>query len=162
MSENTTETSAPQEGAEQQHDPETFDAEYVAKLRKEAAKYRTEAKANADAAKRLADIEQASKTEAERTAERITALERQLAEANTTALRASIASTYNIAAEDRDLFLTGTDEETLTVQAKRLAARESELKQNGNHVPAEGRNPSSEDGQLDRTFVRNLFAAAKE
>src|SRR5699024_8202285 len=48
----------PQEGEEtdqQQRDegnPETFDADYVKKLRQEAAKYRTEAKANADAAKK--------------------------------------------------------------------------------------------------------------
>ena len=52
---NTTETATaeqPQEGAE----VKTFDAEYVDKLRKEAAKYRTEAKDNADAADKLAKI----------------------------------------------------------------------------------------------------------
>ena len=51
----------PQEGGEQE--PKTFDAEYVTNLRKEAAKYRTEAKA---AAAELEKQRQASMTEAER------------------------------------------------------------------------------------------------
>ncbi|MCB0916872.1 MAG: hypothetical protein KDC23_14435, partial [Actinobacteria bacterium] len=48
----------PQEGADGER--KTFDAEYVAKLRKEAAAARVEAKANADAAKRLAEIDEKS------------------------------------------------------------------------------------------------------
>lgn len=59
-------------------EPKTFDASYVAKLRQEAAKYRTEAKENASAAKRLAEIEEASKSEAQKAAERLAALEDQV------------------------------------------------------------------------------------
>lgn len=44
----------------------TFDADYVKQLRSEAAKYRTEAKSNADAAKRLAELEAASATDLEK------------------------------------------------------------------------------------------------
>ncbi|MEQ7847729.1 hypothetical protein [Nocardioides kribbensis] len=51
----------PQEGGEQE--PKTFDAEYVANLRKEAAKYRTEAKA---AASELEKQRQASMSEADK------------------------------------------------------------------------------------------------
>jgi hypothetical protein len=51
----------PQEGAEQE--PKTFDADYVANLRKEAAKYRTEAKA---AATELDKFRQASMSDAEK------------------------------------------------------------------------------------------------
>jgi hypothetical protein len=51
----------PQEGAEQE--PKTFDAEYVANLRKEAAKYRTEAKAHAS---ELEKVRQASMSEQEK------------------------------------------------------------------------------------------------
>lgn len=68
MSETTAETTAteqPQAGTEQP-ETKTFDADYVEKLRKEAARYRTEAKANADAAKRLADLEEQSKSETEK------------------------------------------------------------------------------------------------
>ena len=160
MSEDTTAAPEPQEGTEQ--DTETFDAEYVAKLRKEAAKYRTEAKANADAARRLAEIEQASKTEAERTTERITALEQQLAEATRAAIRSDVAAKYGIAPEDRDLFLTGADEDTLVAQAQRLAQREADRKKQGNVAPREGNNPTPGTGDKDglRDFTRNLFGAA--
>jgi hypothetical protein len=106
--------------------PESFDAEYVAKLRKEAAKYRTEAKANAEAAKKLAEIEDASKTEQERQAARLAELEDEAKRARSEALRFKIASKFGVSDEDADLFLTGTDEETLTKQAERLALRNEE------------------------------------
>ena len=72
MSEQSTEAASPEtvenpaeqkppEGAEQE--PKTFDADYVANLRKEAAKYRTEAKAK-DA--ELEKFRQASMTESEK------------------------------------------------------------------------------------------------
>jgi hypothetical protein len=111
----------PQEGTEPE--PESFDAEYVAKLRKEAAKYRTEAKANADAARKLAEIEEANKSEQQKLAERLAELEREADQARAEALRFKIASKFGVSEEDAELFLTGTDEETLTRQAERLAAR---------------------------------------
>lgn len=52
----------PQEGATEQ-EPKTFDADYVANLRKEAARYRTEAKKASEA---LEQQRQASMTEAEK------------------------------------------------------------------------------------------------
>lgn len=113
----------PQEGTEQAEDAKTFDADYVAKLRQEAAKYRTEAKANAEAAQRLAEIENANKSEAEKAAERIAQLEKDAASARAEALRFKVASKHGISDEDADLFLTASDEETLTKQAERLAAR---------------------------------------
>ncbi|MCL2490757.1 MAG: hypothetical protein FWF36_08590 [Propionibacteriaceae bacterium] len=54
---------------------QSFDADYVKKLRDEAARYRTEAKANANAAKELAALRDAQKSEAEKTADRIKSLE---------------------------------------------------------------------------------------
>lgn len=96
------------------------------------------------------------KAEGARTAEeRLAELEQRYSEAETRALRASIANAHNIAPEDRDLFLTGTDEETLTAQAKRLAERESERKRNGNHVPAEGNNPRPNEDPR-RTMLREM------
>ena len=69
----------------------TFDAEYVGKLRQEAARYRTEAKANADAAKRLEQIE-ADKAKADQTAaEREAAAEQRAAAAEGRALRLDVA-----------------------------------------------------------------------
>lgn len=54
---------------------EVFDADYVAKLRREAADYRTKAKVNADAAKRLAQLEDANKSETEKLTDRAAAAE---------------------------------------------------------------------------------------
>lgn len=54
--------------------------------------------------------------------------------------RLRVASAHGISVEDAELFLTGTDEETLVAQAKRLADRES-LSRNrtGAVSPNEGR-----------------------
>lgn len=153
------ETDAAQVQETEQPKPDSeksFDAEYVDKLRKENARYRTEAKANADAAKKLAEIEAANKTEAQKTADRIAALEAEAQRAKSDALRSRIAAANGISAEDADLFLTGDDEDTLTRQAKRLADRDKAVKQGGNHVPTEGKTPTQAGG--DAAFVRDLFA----
>ena len=87
--------------------------------------------------------------------DRIKDLESKFAATEARALRAEIANAHGITAEDRDLFLTGTDEETLTAQAKRLAERESSKKRS-NHVPAEGNNPRPAADE-SRETVRGLF-----
>ena len=87
--------------------------------------------------------------------ERLAELEKRYADAEARALRANVANAHGISAEDRDLFLTGTDEETLTAQAKRLAERESERKKRSNHVPREG-NPPTVTGDDRRDFLRRL------
>lgn len=55
-----------------------FDADYVRKLRAENAKWRTEAKAGAEAQKRLAELEDSKKTDEQRNTDRIAALEAEL------------------------------------------------------------------------------------
>lgn len=80
------------------------------------------AKANADAATRLAEIEESQKTEAQRLTDAKTAAEAETATARTEALRWRIAAKHGISDEDADTFLTGTDEESLTKQAERLTA----------------------------------------
>lgn len=87
--------------------------------------------------------------------DRLAELEKRYADAEVRALRANIASEYGIGAEDRDLFLTGNDEESLTAQAKRLADRESDKKKRNNHVPNEGSNPQAPSDDR-REFVRRL------
>ena len=88
--------------------------------------------------------------------ERIAALEKQLQETSREALRRRVQAAHGIADEDADLFLTASDEETLTAQAKRLAERTSERKQSNNVVPREGNTPSSpESAELET--VRGLF-----
>lgn len=92
-------------------------------------------------------------------------LREQLTATKTEATRASVAARFGISTEpgtdgsksDAELFLTGSDEETLVAQAQRLAAREAERKQNGNHVPREGQPPSNGKTSDLRTFAQNLF-----
>ena len=113
-------------------------------------------KAKAD---RLAAIEAANQTEAEKAAARVAELEAEVASTRRDSMRLKIAAEHGITeADDIDLFLTGTDEETLTRQATRLADREADRKKNGNHVPGEGRNPASAEGEGLQT-VRALFGA---
>lgn len=122
MSEITPEkaTEQPQEGEQDQ--AETFDADYVAKLRKEAAKYRNEAKANAEAAKRLAEYEDAQKSAEERAAAREAAAEKRIAEAEARAARRDIAIEHRLSPEDAALLDNLTDEDAMQALAARLAA----------------------------------------
>ena len=91
-------------------------------------------------------------------------LEAKHAEAEARALRSDIATKHGISAEDRDLFLTGSDEATLTAQAKRLAERIADQKKNGNRAPKEGATNNNRDDAKDgmREFTRNLFGRAAE
>ena len=121
----------PQDG-----EPKTFDADYVAKLRQEAAKYRTEAKANDEARKELDQIKEAQKSDAEKANDKLTNETRRANEATALALRYKIALVKGIAIEDADLFMTATDEDTLNKQADRLAQRTPERKPG--HIPTQG------------------------
>jgi hypothetical protein len=91
--------------------------------------------------------------------ERIAALEREVETTRREALRRRVQAAHGINDEDADLFLTGTDEESLTKQAQRLAARETERKNNGNHVPREGNNPQRASDPM-REFARQVFERA--
>jgi hypothetical protein len=88
--------------------------------------------------------------------ERLASLESELTTAKATALRSDIAAKHGISAEDRDLFLIGTDEATLTAQAQRLAERVADRKKQGNYAPKEGTAPGSPEEPL-RDFTRKLF-----
>lgn len=138
-------------------EPKTFDAEYVEKLRKENAKYRTEAKANADAAKRLAGIEEAQKTEAEKAADKVRQLEGEVEAARRESLRYRVASEFGISGEKAELLLTGSDEETMRKQAEALKAATNERVKSGNHVPKEGTTPTEPPEDELRAFTRQLF-----
>lgn len=102
-----------------------------------------------------------AKAEGAKTAEeRMAELEKEIAATKHEALRRRAQAAHGISDEDADLFLTGTDEESLTAQAKRLADRESERKKQNNVSPREGINPKPERNGDEREFVRTLFARA--
>ena len=143
-----------------------FDKAIQARIARERAKFADYDQLKSAAAK-LADIEEAQKTESQKLLDRITAAEKKVADAEqrakdaeTKSLRSDIATKFGISAEDRDLFLTGNDEATITAQAKRLADREVDRKKQGNVAPKEGATKNNGDGSDRelREFARNLFA----
>jgi hypothetical protein len=118
-----------------------------------------QAKANAEAAKRLAEIEEANKTEAQKAADRLAAAERDAAAARSEALRLRVASKHGISDEHADLFLTGADEASLNRQAEALIALRQEQKKQGNHVPREGSYSTATDND-ERATARAIFGGS--
>ena len=145
---------------------EEFDAAVQAAVTAEVEK--TAAKIRADERKKVgekfADYDDLkAKAEGAKTAEdRLTELEKSLEKANREALRRRVQAAHGISDEDADLFLTGTDEDTLAAQAKRLAEREAERKKKNNVSPREGTHQQSQSEDELREFTRNLFAAADD
>lgn len=138
------------------------------RLDRERAKFKDYNDLKAKAAK-LDDIEQANLTELEKANGRITTAEKERDTAKAEALRLRIAVTHNISLEDADLFLTGTDEETLTAQAKRLSDRaaeqanaEAERKKKHPIVSKEGTSTTTQTTteEDDREFARTFFRGA--
>ena len=152
MSEQQTGAPAPDAPtADAPKEPATFTQAEVDRIVRERVQRERAKFADYDDLKAKAD---ASKTLDERLAE----VEKRAASAEARALRSDIAAEYGVSAEDRDLFLTGADRETLEAQAKRLAARESDRKKQGNVAPKEGASHGSGADNSDmREFTRNLF-----
>lgn len=126
------------------------------RLDRERAKFADYKDVKAKAA-RLDEIENANRTEAEKHAARVLELETELTNTRAESMRLRIATEHGITdSDDISLFLTGTDEETLTKQAKRLADREADRTNNGNHAPREGAVPPSRD-KSELETVRGLF-----
>ncbi len=131
------------------------------RVKRTEAKYADHKDLKAKAA-RLDEIEQANQTEAQKAEKRIADLEAELSKLSRNSTRLKIASEHGITdADDIDLFLTGTDEETLTRQAKRLSERNADRKKNANRVPREGSNPTNGPVKSDlREFTRGIFGEA--
>jgi len=118
------------------------------------------AKENSAAAKRLAEIEEAGKTEAQKAADRIAQAEAEVASVPAKVaeqLRDSLVDLGVVSAEDKVL-LTASDPETLLAQIQRLGVRTEDRKKNGNRAPLQGRttNQPGNDESL-REFTRSLF-----
>lgn len=150
----TTETGSEVEGKQEQTFTQADVDKLVSKVRGEERRKASEKFADYDDLKTKAD---GAKTVEQQLAD----LQGQLSASNARALRSDIAAKHGISAEDRDLFLTGTDEDTLTAQATRLAAKETDRKKNGNVAPREGETKKTGDAKTDmREFTRGLFGDA--
>lgn len=156
MSDQATEPSATDATDQQQQASETKPTETVDFWKQKAREQERRAKENAAAATRLRELEDAQKSDAEKQADRVRQLEAERDNARRDVLRFKVASQYGITGEDADLFLTASDEETLTKQAERLAGRAEAQAKRGNHVPREGTTSSHVDTD-EREAVRTLF-----
>src|SRR5690606_24941791 len=115
-------TEAPQIDQQSTDEPAQEDVDWKA----EARKWEKRAKANAAAAKRLAEIEEAQKSEAEKAAERLAKAERAAAEAEARALRRDIALEYKLSKDDAGLLDAVSDEDAMRRLAERLAGQAAE------------------------------------
>lgn len=148
MSENEG-TSTEESGEPQQSLPQSEVDKIVAKVRAEERRKASERFKDYDELKVKAGEKQTLE-------ERIAEMEQRTAQAVATALRSDIAAEFGISKEDRDLFLTASDEDTLRAQAKRLADRDAERKKKSPHVPKEG-NVTNPNDNGEREFARQLF-----
>lgn len=106
----------------------------TARVDRERSKFADYDDLKAKAAK-LDEIEEANKSEIQKASDRAAAAEDRATKAESAALRLRIAAKHGISDEDADLFLTGTDEASLTKQAERLAGRAADQAKKGTQVP---------------------------
>lgn len=127
MSEQTPEAAPATETPEANPTPETTTpaaeqpkpAETVDFWKQKAREQEARAKSNAEAAKRLAEIEDSQKTEQQRILERQAAIERERDEARAEGLRYKAAATHGISEDYFDLLGTG-DEDAIATRAERV------------------------------------------
>lgn len=134
---------ADQAGDEKQ---DTFDRAYVEKLRKEAAKYRNQAKELEPLAQKMRELEESQKTDLEKARERIAQLEADAAAAKTQALRAKVAAANGVPV---DLLPGEGDEDALTAAAKALVAWANEHNPEKKPMP-ESNAAGREAGESDK------------
>ncbi|MFF1531518.1 hypothetical protein [Cellulomonas sp. NPDC058312] len=110
-------------------------------------------------AARADELEDAQKTESEKTADRIAKAESEAASVPSKvadALRTHLVALHGIEAEDAELFLTANDPELLQKQVDRLVGQSGKRKKS-NFVPREG-NTSTAGASDERSFVRDFFS----
>ncbi len=156
MSEQTAEATTNE--AEATTEQQTKPTETVDFWKQKAREQEKRAKDNATAAKRLADIEDAQKSESEKVAERLAKADAEVATVPSKvadALREHLVALHEIDKDDAELFLTATDPELLLKQVTRLVGQSGKRKTNT--VPREGQTSSTSGTDEEREFVRGLF-----
>ncbi|MGW4124760.1 hypothetical protein [Nocardia sp. NPDC004711] len=131
----------------------------LSKSKEFARTWEKRAKDNAGAAKELAEIKDAQKTETERTADKLAEAQREVDSIPAKvadSLREHLVELHGIAEEDAELFLTGETPELLLKQIKRLT-EQADKRPKKNHVPREGRQTIQPGSDDERETVRALF-----
>lgn len=129
----------------------------------EARKWEQRAKENLSAAKRLAEIEEASKSELQKAQERAEAAEKTAARYQSEALRSRVLAEHGITSEYADL-VVGDDEDALVASAKKvqslLNAQPAPAQESASYVvPTEGTQKQAvplNSSELEDTLKRAL------
>lgn len=103
-------------------------------------------------ARQFDEAAEAQKTEAQKAAERITALEAELANSRASVLRAEAAAEADVPVS----LITASTEEEIKAQVKALKEWMGDQKTGGNHVPREGRQtkpPQTDDKKAFADFL---------
>lgn len=128
--------------------------------KQKAREQESRAKSNAAAAKKLAEMEESQKTQAEKDADRIAKAEAEVASVPakvSEALKSHLVELHGIDTEDAELFLTANEPELLIKQVTRLLLQSESKRRDKKHVvPREGQNPQAATSDV-REFARNLF-----
>lgn len=122
------------------------------RVQRERGKYADYKDLKAKAA-RLDEIEESTKTETQKAAEREAAAEKRAVEAEARALRREVALEHQLGKDDAALLDSLTDEDAMRALAARLGAAAGKK---SNYVPREGSNPAATT-DTGRAFVRDLF-----
>ena len=109
--------------------------------KQKAREQEKKAKENAAARMELDELKKAQLSVEEKLAAELGEAAQRATRAEAEAMRWRIAAKHGISDEYAELFLTGSDEETLSRQAERLAAAVKPSK--GTHVPGVGNQPST-------------------
>lgn len=128
------------------------------RVKRAEAKYGDYETLRAQAAE-FAKLQEATKSETEKTAERIAAADAAVAKVPQLVaeqLRAALIDLHSISDEDAELFLTASDPALLRRQADRLVAQRATAKKQGNHVPREGAQTNATPSD-ERETARSLF-----
>ena len=134
------ENEAPQGATPVEGETQTREIDWKAESRKWEARAKenlTAAKANEDAAKRLAEIEESQKTEAQKAQDALTKAQQELADERSARLRAEVAADKGIPAH----LLTGGTKEELEKSADDLLAFKGDPQPQKLIVPNEGNSP---------------------
>lgn len=140
MSEEQSQEEPQVEAENSQGDPDLGDAGKRALASERRARAAAEKEAKALKAQ-LESIEAEKLSKEEKSAKEAAEARTEAAAAMREALRWRIAARYQISDDDVELFLTGTDEDTLVRQAERLKEREVKPGK-GTHVPGVGEKPA--------------------
>ena len=161
MSENVTENTASVENVENVDAPnveqqaESQETETV-NWKARAREWEKRSKANADAAKRLAEIEDQAKTNEQKLAEKLAEAEDRAAQAELRVTRREVALKHNLSQADAALLDGIDDAEVLDKLAKRLAQAADQSRKTGAQAPDAGKAPKGDADEDGRAFIRAL------